>query len=163
MAGYQLNYEGDEVSKLLNPSRISLYLTTPKAQVLTLANTWYKIDGNMADGEAVDFTPRGNPDYDVVYSGLDNAEIFFTGDADVSLSSPGGTLDFALFKGETEVVKFTSTTNITADTDIKTIGTNGIVPSVADGDLFSIRARCNVAGLTLTTQNLKGTWKLISL
>lgn len=159
----QLSKTTVQTDKILNPSRISLYLPTPYTRELTLAGTWYKLEGSLTDGAAVDFTLRGTPDFDVVYDGISGAEIEFFGHADVSLSSPGGTLDFGLFRGETLVAKFNSSTNIAADTDIKPLGTAGLIHTINNGENFSIRAKCDQAGLDLTVENIKAYWKLVTV
>jgi hypothetical protein len=142
---------------LLDPARISLYLPAPHDQVLTDADTWYKLDGAMVDGDAKWFTERGSPNFDVVYGGPVPITVVFIGDADVGLSGTAAEVEFALFHNGVIVNKFTSKTHIAASTDTKSIGTNGTIV-LNMFDTLDIRAKCSAAGRTLTVENLKVSW-----
>lgn len=154
MEAYILNKTGIELDKMLSPSKINLYLPSPDTQVLTDADTWYKLDAVLTDGNARDFTQRGNPDYDILFTGINNSEILMIGDADMSLSGSSAELEFAVFINDVEAVKFTSKTVIVSSTEIESFGTNGLF-TINNNQKIDIRAKCNAAGRTLTIQNLK--------
>lgn len=151
-----------KVSRMLSPCKISLYLPSTDTQVLTDADTWYKLESPISDGGARLFTLRGTPDFDILYSGENNTEVFFTGDADLAISGSSAEVEFALFVNDVEQTKFTSKTLIVSSTEIEAFGTNGLV-TISTNDTLDIRAKCNAAGRTLTIENLKVTFLLNEL
>jgi hypothetical protein len=158
----QLTKTTAEVEKALNPSRISLYLATPDTQVLADADTWYKLEAAIEDGDAVDFTLRGSPDFDILYTGTADATTLFIGDADISLSGSAADVEFALFLDDVEQVKFTSKASLSSSTDITSLGTNGLV-NLVENNFLDIRAKCSAAGRTLTVQNIKVTFLAVEV
>lgn len=150
-----------ELNKLLTPSQISVYLASPDTHIF--AGTGFeKLEFTMTDGTIVDFTPRGTPDFDFVFTGLDGSMLLFVGDADLRLSGSTDTVEFALFKNGVEQAKFTSKTYLASASDIEGFGSNGLVPA-DNGDVFDIRAKCGTSGKTLTVENMKVTLLLVEI
>lgn len=159
---YYLTKTGAELDKMLNPSKLSLHLANEDTQVLTLADTWYKLESPISTVNSRDFTIRGDPDFDILFTGIDGSSLFMTGDADLSLSGSTAEIEFALFVNNVEASAFTSETKLVASSEIESFGTNGLF-EVDENDVLDIRAKCNEAGRTLTIKNLKVTFLLIEV
>lgn len=159
----QLTKTTAELNKMLTPSQISVYLASPYSMTLTGGGTYDPIQATLTDGTMVDFTPRGTPDFDFVFTGNNGSCMLFIGDAEFETTSGAADdVTFALFLNDVEFAKFTSAVTVEATSTARGFGANGLI-ELDTNDVLDIRAKCDGASKSLQINAMKVTLLLVEL
>lgn len=146
------------VTEGIGGSHIQVYSTAGFSATLTLADTYYalvhaNLDSTLSRDFSFDVTTGA-----VTYTGAEDKTVLFLGSANISSSNNANTTTFALYKDSAIVPYATTPTDFTTTDRLKTISINWLI-TVSNGDVFSVRAKCDVAATTLTVEAIQISFK----
>ena len=158
---HDLHMTPEQVRQLLKPARINLKCGEQPSQTLTDADTYYRLVAALTDGNAVGFVQRGDPYFDLMFTGLDNTVVQIHGMARMAITGSAADLTMNMFINGAES-KIFDVEPFTAIPSVEGIEAIGFVV-VNYGATFQPRVKCSDAGRELTCHDIKLTMKSFAI